>query len=103
MILKTLHRLTPWMVAIWVVLLCVSRAQRRLLAVLGTLGIVALGLLVASEFDGVWQRIATMLVVLINLGIMYRYRRIVVRWERYPENFLAMLHLASAIILLRHL
>jgi transposase len=31
------------------------------------------------------------------------YRRIVVRWERYPEYFLAMLHLASAIILLRHL
>jgi hypothetical protein len=31
------------------------------------------------------------------------YRRIVVRWERYPENFLGMIHLASAIILLRHL
>jgi transposase len=30
-------------------------------------------------------------------------RRIVVRWERYPENFLGMVHLASAIILLRHL
>jgi hypothetical protein len=27
----------------------------------------------------------------------------VVRWERHPENFLAMVHLASAIILLRHL
>jgi hypothetical protein len=27
----------------------------------------------------------------------------VIRWERYPENFLAMIHLASAIILLRHL
>jgi hypothetical protein len=27
----------------------------------------------------------------------------VVRWERNPDNFLAMLHLASAIILLRHL
>jgi transposase len=34
---------------------------------------------------------------------LHNYRRIVVRWERYPENFLAMLHLASAIILLRHL
>jgi transposase len=34
---------------------------------------------------------------------LHNYRRIVVRWERHPENFLAMLHLASAIILLRHL
>jgi transposase len=34
---------------------------------------------------------------------LHNYRRIVVRWERYPENFLGMLHLASAIILLRHL
>jgi transposase len=34
---------------------------------------------------------------------LHNYRRIVVRWERNPENFLAMLHLASAIILLRHL
>src|ERR1700674_3400502 len=34
---------------------------------------------------------------------LHNYRRIVVRWERDPENFLGMLHLASAIILLRHL
>jgi transposase len=34
---------------------------------------------------------------------LHNYRRIVVRWERYPENFLGMIHLASAIILLRHL
>jgi transposase len=34
---------------------------------------------------------------------LHNYGRIVVRWERYPENFLAMLHLVSAIILLRHL
>ncbi|MGB9067579.1 MAG: IS5 family transposase [Candidatus Acidiferrales bacterium] len=34
---------------------------------------------------------------------LHNYRRLVVRWERYPDNFLAMLHLASAIILLRHL
>ena len=33
----------------------------------------------------------------------HNYRRIVVRWQRYPENLLAMLHLASATILLRHL
>ena len=34
---------------------------------------------------------------------LHNYRRIVVRWERKPENFLGMIHLASAIILLRHL
>jgi transposase len=34
---------------------------------------------------------------------LHNYRRIVVRWERYPENFLGMIHLASAVILLRHL
>jgi transposase len=34
---------------------------------------------------------------------LHNYRRIVVRWERYPENFLGMLHLASTIILLRNL
>src|SRR5207253_2408788 len=30
---------------------------------------------------------------------LHNYRRIVVRWERYPENFLGMIHLASAVIL----
>ena len=34
---------------------------------------------------------------------LHNYRRIVIRWEYYPENFLGMIHLASAIILLRHL
>jgi len=34
---------------------------------------------------------------------LHNYRRIVVRWEHYPENFLGLFHLASAIILLRHL
>ena len=29
------------------------------------------------------------------------YRRIVVRYERHPENFLGMLHLACCLILLR--
>jgi transposase len=28
-------------------------------------------------------------------------RRIVTRWERHPDNFLGMIHLASAVILLR--
>lgn len=33
----------------------------------------------------------------------HNYRRIVTRWERYADNFLGMIHLASAMILLRHL
>jgi transposase len=32
----------------------------------------------------------------------HNYRRIVTRWERYAANFLGMIHLASAMILLRH-
>jgi transposase len=32
----------------------------------------------------------------------HNYRRIVTRWERYADNFLGMVHLASAMILLRH-
>jgi len=34
---------------------------------------------------------------------LHNYRRIVIRWEYYPENFLGMVHLACAVILLRHL
>jgi transposase len=33
----------------------------------------------------------------------HNFRRIVTRWERYPDNFLGMVHVASAVILLRHL
>jgi transposase len=33
----------------------------------------------------------------------HNYRRIVTRWEYHPENFLAMVQLACAVILLRHL
>ena len=33
----------------------------------------------------------------------HNYRRIVIRWEYYPENFLGMVQLACAAILLRHL
>lgn len=58
-------------------LLRTSRAQRALLAALGFSGILALAFLVASEFMGLWQRIAMMAVVLVNLGLMYRYRHIV--------------------------
>lgn len=31
------------------------------------------------------------------------YRRVVVRWEYHPENYLGFLHLACLLILLRHL
>ena len=33
----------------------------------------------------------------------HNYRRIAIRWEYYPENFLGMVQLACAVILLRHL
>jgi transposase len=33
----------------------------------------------------------------------HNFRRVVVRWERHSDNFLGMIQLASAIILLRHL
>ncbi len=29
----------------------------------------------------------------------HNYRRLVIRWERHADNFLAVLHLASALIL----
>ncbi len=34
---------------------------------------------------------------------LHNFRRLVTRWEFHVENFLAMTHLACAIILLRHL
>ena len=34
---------------------------------------------------------------------LHNYRRIVIRWEYYAENFLGMVQLACAVILLRHL
>jgi transposase len=33
---------------------------------------------------------------------LHNFRRVVTRWERYSDNFLGMIHLAAAIILLRH-
>ena len=34
---------------------------------------------------------------------LHNFRRVVTRWEYYPENFLGMVQLACAVILLRHL
>jgi len=34
---------------------------------------------------------------------LQNFRRLVVRYERYPENFLGMLYLGCCIILLRHI
>jgi hypothetical protein len=58
-------------------LVCVSRTQRMLLELLAATGIVLLGFLLGSEFRGFWQRIAMLLLVLVNLGVMFRYRRVV--------------------------
>ena len=33
---------------------------------------------------------------------LHNFRRVVTRWERYSDNFLGMIHLAAAVILLRH-
>jgi transposase len=34
---------------------------------------------------------------------LHNFRRVVIRWEYYPENFLGMVQRACAVILLRHL
>jgi transposase len=34
---------------------------------------------------------------------LYNFRRLVVRWEYHAENYLGLLHLACAVILLRYL
>ena len=34
---------------------------------------------------------------------LHNYRRVVTRWEHHADNFLGMIHLACAMILLRHL
>jgi len=34
---------------------------------------------------------------------LHNFRRLVTRWERHVDNFVAMLHLACARVLLRHL
>jgi transposase len=34
---------------------------------------------------------------------LQNYRRLTVRWEYRPDNFLGMLHFACALILMRHL
>ena len=33
---------------------------------------------------------------------LHNFRRVVTRWERDPDNFLGMIHLAATVILLRH-
>ena len=34
-------------------------------------------------------------------GWLNRFRRILVRWDKYPENYIALLHFACALIALR--
>ena len=65
---------------------------------LGTTGLVLLGCLVASEFMGLWQRIATMAVVLVNLGVMFVYRRVVAQVTGALEHPAQDLALLSAVL-----
>ncbi len=79
-------------------LVCTSRSERRVLGVLGACGIVALGFLAGSEFRGFWQRIVMMALVLINLGVMYRYRRIVAQITGALEHPAQDLVLLSSVL-----
>lgn len=72
----------------------ISGSERILAAVLGSIGLVFLILLIASEFMGLWQRIAMLAVVLFNLAMMLRYRRLVERVSgslEHPAQDLALL------------
>ena len=85
----------PEALVTWAVqpLVCVSRTQRTLLELLAATGIVVLGFLLGSEFMGFWQRIAMMVLVLVNLGVMFGYRRIVERFLgalEHPAQDLAL-------------
>ncbi len=69
----------PDALAAWAVrpLVCTSGLQRWIVAAMGALGLTLLGFLIVSEFLGLWQRIAMMLLILVNLGVMYGFRHIV--------------------------
>lgn len=79
-------------------LVCVSYVQRVMLAFLGALGLVLLGFLVASQFLGLWQRIAMMLVVLVNLCVMVFYRKIVAQVTGALEHPAQDLALFSSVL-----
>jgi hypothetical protein len=69
----------PEALVAWAVrpLACTSRTQRAMLAGLGTIGLILLGFLIGSEFMGLWQRVAMMIAVLVNLGVMFFWRKTV--------------------------
>jgi hypothetical protein len=79
-------------------LVCTSRPQRLMLAVLGATGLVLLGFLIASEFDGVWQRIAMLAVVLVNSCVMFGYRKIVAQVTGALEHPAQDLSLFSSVV-----
>jgi hypothetical protein len=79
-------------------LVCTSIAQRVMLAILGTAGLVALILLVASEFDGQWQRIVMLVLVLVNLGVMFVYRNVVAQVTSALEHPAEDLALFSSVV-----
>jgi hypothetical protein len=79
-------------------LVCVSRTHGTLFKVMGAAGIVALGFLIGSEFKGMGQEIAMLLVVLINLGIMFRYRQVVAQVTAALEHPAQDLVLFSSVL-----
>jgi len=55
--------------------------------------------LTAAEVDYFWRRWK----IERLFAWLHNFRRVVIRWEYYPENFLGMVQLACAVILLRYL
>ena len=79
-------------------LVCASRTQRMILAALGAIGLALLGCLIASEFEGLWQRIAMMALVLVNGSVMFGYRMIVAQVTAALEHPAQDLALFSAVL-----
>lgn len=90
----------PEALVAWAVrpLAAISKGERTAVAALGTIGFVFLILLTASEFSGGWQRIAMLLMVLVNLGVMLRYRVLVAEVTGSLEQPAQDLSLLSAVV-----
>lgn len=90
----------PEALVTWAVqpLVCVSKTQRTLLELLAATGVVLLGFLIGSEFMGLWQRIAMMTLVLVNLAVMFGYRRLVERFLSGLEHPAQDLALFSSVL-----
>jgi hypothetical protein len=90
----------PEALVAWAVrpLAAISKTERIVVATLGITGFVLLILLAASEFAGVWQRIAMLIVLLVNLGVMLRYRNLVADVTGALEHPAQDLALLSAVV-----